>query len=74
MLPGNKAAITKQWHLVSAPIDKNHCGLFLNTGMIQSTITFDKSFSILVVQLIATEPLKLPQGKTWLHSMFPLQV
>lgn len=74
MLPGNKTSITKQWHLVSTTIDENRCDLFLNAGMIQSTLKFDKSFSILVVQLIATEPLKLLQRKNWPHSMFPFHL
>lgn len=74
MLPGSKTSITKQWHLVSTTIDENHCDLFFNAGMIQSTLKFDKSFSILVVQHVATEPLKLPQHKNWSHSVFPLQL
>lgn len=74
MLPGNKTSITKQWHLVSTTIDENHCDLFLNTGMFQSTLKFDKSFSILLIQLIATEPFKLLQHKNQAHIMKPLQL
>jgi len=49
MLPGNKTSINKQWHLVSTTIDENQCDPFLNVGMIQTTLKFDKSFSVLVV-------------------------
>lgn len=73
MLPGSKTSITEQRHLLTAT-DENHCDLFLNVGMIQSTLKSDKNISILLVQLITTEVLKLPQPKNWPHIMFPLHL
>lgn len=40
MLPGNKTSKNRHWHLVSTTIDKNHCNLFLNAGIIQSTLKY----------------------------------